>query len=247
MKLNQSERLEDLQVGGLKIIQDGEKYCFTSDSAILANFVSAKNSDRCLEIGCGNGVISILVAHKCSPKEIVAFEVQQSAALLADRNVELNNLKDKIKIVQSPIQDFKNYVKHESFDVVFSNPPYMKTNEKSLVGENSPRAISRHEILLSLKELISCAAKLLKFGGKFCFVHRPERLSEIFSELKLNNLEPKKLLFVSPSESKAPTIVLIEARKGAKSGLEVLPTLIANDKDGSYIYTIKKLLGGENG
>ena len=247
MKLNQSERLEDLQIGGLKIIQDGEKYCFTSDSAILANFVSAKSSDRCLEIGCGNGVISILVSYKCTPKEIVAFEVQKPAAALAERNIELNNLKDKIKIIHAPIQKFKDHAQPESFDVVFSNPPYMKTNEKSLVGENSSRAISRHEILLSLKELVFCAAKLLRFGGKFCFVHRPERLSEIFAELKLNNLEPKKLLFVSPSENKPPTAVLIEAKKGAKSGLKVLPTLIANDKDGSYLYTIKKLLGEENG
>ena len=246
MILNKTERIEDLQLDGLKIIQDGEKYCFTSDSAILSSFVSAKKNDVCLEIGCGNGVISILVAHKCKPKEIVAFEIQKESSELAKRNVELNNLEDKIKIINSPIQEFKKYGYGENFDVVFSNPPYIKVHEKSLINENEVCAISRHEIKLNLVDLVSCASKLLKFKGRFYMVHKAERLAEIFCELKKVNLEPKKLLFVSPSENKSPNIVLIEAVKGGKQGILVFPTLIANDKDGSYIYSIKKLLGGLN-
>ena len=241
MLLGENERLDDLQVGGLKIIQDKEKYSFTSDSALLANFINAKKTDHCIEVGCGSGVISILLSYKCNPNKIVAFEIQSSAASLAERNVVLNNLSEKIKVVNAPIQEFKNYVNPESFDVVFTNPPYMKVNKDSLINEKEEIAISRHEVKLSLNELIENSAKLLKFGGKFYLVHKAERLAEIFYEMKNNKIEPKKMFFVSPSANTDPNIVLIEGRKGGKSGLKVLPTLIVNDKNGDYLYTIRKL------
>ena len=241
MFLTENERLDDLQVGNLKIIQDKEKYAFTSDSALLANFIDAKNSDSCLEIGCGSGVISILLSHKCNPKKIVAFEIQSEPAILAKRNIELNNLSNKIQIINAPVQQFKNYVNAESFDIVFSNPPYMKVNEKSLLNEKEEIAISRHEVKLTLQELIENSSKLLKFGGKLYLVHKAERLAEIFFEMKTHHIEPKKMFFVTPNENSAPNIVLIEGKKGGKSGIKVLPTLIANDKNGDYLYTIRKL------
>ena len=241
MLLKENERLDDLQVGNLKIIQDKEKYAFTSDSALRANFISAKKSDKCLEIGCGSGVISILLNYKCGPQKISAFEIQTSAADLAKRNVELNNLQDKIEIINAPIQDFATYVKGESFDIVFSNPPYMKVNNLSLVNENEEIAISRHEIKLSLKELITTSSKLLKFGGKLYLVHKAERVAEIFHEMKCVNIEPKKMFFVAPNANINPNIVLIEGRKGGKAGIKILPTLITNDNNGDYLYTIRKL------
>ena len=241
MLLKENERLDDLQVGGLKIIQDKEKYAFTSDSALLANFIDAKKSDCCLEIGCGSGVISILLSYKGNPKEIVAFEIQPSAAELATRNIELNKLENKIRLINAPIQDFKKYVNAGGFDIVFSNPPYMKVGKNSLINEKEEIAISRHEIKLSLEELIENSSKLLKFGGKLYLVHKADRLAEIFYEMKNHNIEPKRMFFVSPSETAAPNIVLIEGKKGGKPGMKVLPTLIANDKNGDYLYTIREL------
>lgn len=241
MLLQDSERLDDLQLDDLKIIQDKNKYNFTSDSALLANFVSTKKSDKCVEIGCGSGVISILVNHKCSPQKIFAFEIQNSMADLAKRNIDLNKLSEKIEIINAPIQDFEKYIQKGSINVIFSNPPYMKINNQSLINLNEEIAISRHEIKLNLHDLISCSSKLLKFGGKLYLVHRSERLSEIFAEMNKNQLEPKRMFFVSPSDNKKPNIVLIEAQKGAKPGLKVLPTLIVNDIDGNYLYTIQKL------
>ena len=164
MNLKEKERLDDLQVGGLKIIQDKTKYCFTSDSAILANFVSAKRTDKVCEIGTGTGVISILLTIKQNPEKIYAFEVQKETAELAQRNVELNLLNEKIEIINAPIQDFEKFVKRESFDVVVSNPPYRKVNQKSLVSIREEEAISKHEVMLTLDELVLCAKNLLKFG-----------------------------------------------------------------------------------
>lgn len=245
IKLNKNERIEDLQLNGLKIIQDGSKYCFTSDSAILSNFINAKRNDKCLEIGCGNGVVSILVNQKCNPKEIFSFEIQKDIARLANKNVKLNNLSNKIKIINAPIQDYKSFVSENYFDIVFSNPPYLKIHENCLINENKFVAISKHELTLTLKELISCASKLLKFKGKFFIVYKADRLAELIFELKTNNLEPKILLFVAPSYRKNPNIVVVEAIKNGKEGIKILPTLIANDKNGEYIYTIKSLFRGD--
>ena len=241
MELNNNERIEDLQLDGLKIIQDSTKYCFTSDSAILSNFVKTKKSDMALEIGTGTGVISILVSAKQNLKKIVAFEVQEKTANLAKRNVELNNLQEKIEIVNAPIQKCFDFVKKESFDVVFSNPPYKKVDEKTLVSVSSEKAISRHEVLLNLEELVDFSSKLLKFGGKLFLVYDASRTAELIYKLKQKKLEPKRMFFTSPSENSNPILVLIEAVKGGKEGIKILPTLITNDKDGNYIYTIQKL------
>ena len=243
MDLKENERLDDLQLGGLKIIQDKTKYCFTSDSAILANFVTAKKSDKVCEIGTGTGVISILLTHKQNPEKIYAFEVQKETAELAKRNVDLNLLNDKIEIINSPIQDFEKYVKRESFDVVVSNPPYRKVGQKRLISLREEEAISKHEVKLNLDELVSCAKNLLKFGGKFFLVYDATRTAELIYKLKQNNLEPKIMFFTSPSPTKNPVLVLIEAVKGGKEQVNVLPTLITNDKDGNYIYTIQNLYG----
>lgn len=241
MELKESERVDDLQLDGLKIIQDKNKYCFTSDSAILANFVDAKKSDIVCEVGTGTGVISILVEHKCCPKKIYAFEIQEQTANLAKRNVLLNNMQNSIEIINAPIQKFNDYFSCGTFDVVFSNPPYIKVFENSQKSVSKEEAISKHEIELKLDELLSVSSKILKFGGKFYVVYDAKRSAELIFKLKQNNLEPKKIFFTSPSLNSKPVLIVVQATKGGKEGVEVLPTLITNDKDGSYIYTIQKL------
>lgn len=242
--LKENEVLDDLQLNGLKIIQNRSKYCFTSDAVILANFVKAKQKDRLCEIGTGSGVISILINYKHNPKEIVAFEVQPYMADMAKRSITLNNLEDKIKVINSPIQDCFVYEKQESFDVVFSNPPYQKVFSNSPISLTEEDAISKHELKLTLEELLSFSSKLLKFGGKFYIVYDAKRTAELLHKLTINNLAPKKMFFCSPSKDKNPHIVLVESIKGGKDGIIILPTLITNDKNGDYIYTIQKLYQG---
>ena len=227
MELNSNERIDDLQFASLKIIQDKSKYCFTSDAAILANFVKAKQTETVCEIGTGTGVISILLSKKQNPKKIVAFEIQESAANLAKRNVELNNLENQIEIINAPIQDYLKFVRRESFDVVATNPPYTKLSKSGLVSKCEEEAISKHEVCLTLSELISCSTKLLKFGGRFYVVYDAKRTAE--------------LIYTAASENSNPILVLIEAVKGGKEGICILPTLITNDKDGNYLFSIQKL------
>lgn len=226
-----NSRIEDLQCGGLKIIQNKSLYTFTSDSVILANFVKIKPQEKALEIGAGSGVISILLTAKTKVKEIKAFEMQKEMALLAEENVALNNLSDKIKIINDKIQLYNKYFKNEEFDVVFSNPPYMVTtaNEKDDV-----RALSRHDKTLPVEELCLYANRALKFGGRFYLVYDASRSGQLIYNLIKNNLEPKTMFFTENGKGKT-VLVVIEAVKGGKHGVRVLANLVTNDKNGDYL------------
>lgn len=240
-ELRENEVLEDLQLDGLRIIQNRKKYCFTSDSVILSNFVNAKKSDLVCEIGTGSGIISILINKKCQPKKITAFEIQPYMADMAKRSIKLNNIEDKIEIINAPIQECFNFVKKESFDIVVSNPPYQKIVNVDFISKNEEEAISKHEVKLTLDELLDCSKKLLRFGGRFYIVYYAKRTAELLYKLKNNNLEPKKIFFTAPSHDSSPILVLVEAVKGGKEGVIILPTLITNDKNGEYLYTIQKI------
>lgn len=232
IELKEGERVEDLQCKGLKIIQNKNLYTFTSDSVILANFISLKKNDVCAEIGTGCGVISILLSAKNEFSKITAFEIQEKMASLAQKNVKLNNLEDKIQIICDDICNFSQYFKSETFDVVFSNPPYMKSGKNKNI--NHVRDKARHDDSLSLENLCYYASKMLKFGGKFYVVYSAERSVELLATLKKNNLEPKRMFFTQNGKGKV-VLIVVEGVKGGKSGVKVLPELVTNDLNGDYI------------
>lgn len=237
--LKSNERIEDLQLDDLKIIQASDGYCFTSDAVILANFIDAKPNHKLLEIGSGSGIISILVAYKTKCEDISAVEIQSTLAEMSQRSVELNNLQNVIKIYNSDIKDFAKTQK-SYYDIVYSNPPYSKL-ESVIPMENEQQQICRYEKSLNLEELISCASKLLKDKGHFYAVYDAERVVDLIACLRNNRLEPKRLFFTQASSEKNAKLIVIDAVKNGKPSAKVLPTLITNDTDGSYIYTIQKL------
>lgn len=232
-------RLDNLNLDGLEIYQYYDGYNFTSDSVLLANFVKAKKSDICLEIGTGGGVVSILVNYKNKPKKIYAFEIQKKYCDLANLNINHNNMQNIIEVINDGIQNYKQYG-IENVDVIFCNPPYFK-KDVSIKNKNKEIAICKYEDCLTLNELIDCSSKLLKYGGKFFIVYPAERVSELICTMSYNKLEPKKMFFVQPTQNKNANTVLIECVKNGKKGIRVLPTLITNNLDGEYVQTIQKL------
>lgn len=238
--MNSDERLDDLNLDGLKIIQTKSGYGFTSDSVLLANFVKAKHKDVCVEIGTGSGVISVLVNYKENPQKIYAFEIQKDVADLASRNFELNNMHNKIETVCDKVQNYKKYLQEASVDVVFANPPYFKYDQ-NVCGQQEQKILSRFDKTLSLDDLFLCASKMLKFGGKMFFVYASSRMHECINTMKQFNLMPKRMYFVHPNKTKNSTVFLCEAVKGGKSELLILPPLFANNLNGDYIQTIQKL------
>lgn len=218
------ERIEDLDCNGLKIIQDSELYCFTSDSVLLANYAKAHSKYKVVELCAGSGVISILMSAKTAAREYHAVEIQRPMYDLLVKNIELNNLNDKINPYNISLQDAPSVLGVGRYDVVVCNPPYTKTplNERS----NEVVNIARNEKLMTLEDLIVSADKLLKYGGSLYFVHRAERLDEIMELLGKYKIQPKELSVIYPKFTSNGYLVMLKCVKGGKPGLKILPPVL---------------------
>ena len=230
--LKEGEKIEDLQCKGLKIVQNKNLYTFTSDSVVLANFISTKKKDVCVEIGAGCGVISILLSAKMQFERCFCFDIQPQMAVLLEKNIKLNDLQDKIVPICDNVANFKQYLKQGIVDVVFSNPPYMRDDISH--NENKTRDIARHDGALKIDTLCSVASKMLRFGGKFYLVYTAERSAELICQLVKHDLQPKRMFFTENGRGRV-VLLVIEAVKGGKSGVKVLPQLTTNDVDGQYL------------
>lgn len=238
------ERVDDLQLYGLKIIQNIEKFCFGVDAVLLSYFADVKTNSTVLDIGTGTGIIPILLSGKTRAKSIVGLEIQESMAEMATRSVILNNLQDRVKIIHGDIKRYNEYFGKSTFDVVISNPPY--TNKGcGIVNPHDSKAISRHEIFCTLEDIVSSAASLLVPGGQLAMVHRPERLVDILCSMRNNGIEPKYFRFVHPKPYKKPNMVLLKGNRGGNPELKVLDPLYVYNSDGTYSDEINKIYGRE--
>lgn len=242
IKLNERERIDDLQIKGYKIIQHPDKFCFGMDAVLLSGFAKLKKGGRMLDLGTGTGIIPILMEAKNDGEKFYGLEIQEESAEMASRSVELNSLSEKVEIVTGDIKEASKIFGKAVFDVVTTNPPYM-TYQHGLVNPQMPKAIARHEVLCSLEDVIREAALLLKPGGHFFMVHRPFRLAEIFEEMQKYKLEPKRMRLVYPYIDKEPNMVLIEAILGAKKRITVEKPLIVYEKPNVYTQEIYDIYG----
>lgn len=227
------ERLDDLQCRGYHIIQNPDTFCFGMDAVLLADFATGYKKGRAIDLGTGTGVIPLLMEGRSKCSHYTGLEIQEYSADMATRSVVYNNLSDKIDIVQGDIKEVTNIFKAASFDVVTSNPPYI-TQSHGLENEFEPKNIARHEILVSLEDVIKAASYLLREGGSFAMVHKPFRLAEIIRLLSKYRLEPKRMCMVQPHQGKEPNMVLIESFKGGRPMIKIEPTLVVYNEDGSY-------------
>lgn len=228
--LQTGERLDDLLVSGLRIIQDTSSFCFSMDAVLLAHFASLRTGDRVVDLGTGTGIIPLLLTTRARLGEVQGIEIQPDVAERAERSVLLNGLQDKITIVPGDLRRITELLPGYRANLVTSNPPYLQLTS----GQVSPvegQAIARHEIHCRLPDVVSAAAYLLGTGGRFALVHRPQRLAEIFYWLNRYKLEPKRLRLVHPRSGTEPNMVLIESHKDAKPGLRILPPLVVYEGD----------------
>jgi tRNA1(Val) A37 N6-methylase TrmN6 len=216
--IKENERLDDLQFNNLYIIQDAKGYCFTSDAVALANFVSVKSGGKLVDLCSGSGVIGILASAKNTVEKTVLVEIQDYMADMSRRSVEYNKLSN-IEVVNAPLQGIHKTIGMAVYDAVVCNPPYKKRGTAKLINENESIAIARHEIAVTLEEIIKEASLLLKYGGDFYIVNKEERLTDMIVFLRQYGLEPK-VLKILPS-IKGANIVMLKAKKGGKSGLTI--------------------------
>lgn len=246
MELRKNERIDDLQYKGLNIIQNKDAFCFGIDAVILSDFAkNMKDNSTVVDFCTGNGVIAILLAGKTNAKKIYGIEIQKDVSEMASRSVVLNALEDRVEIINKDINNLKDIIKSGSIDYVTVNPPY-KARNTGLINEKDTKTIARHEISCTLEDIIGEATRILKSGGHFYMIHKPERLTDIIYFMRKYKLEPKKVRFVHPYENKEPNLVMIEGVRGANSFLKVLKPLYVYNQDGSYTDDIKKIYFGSD-
>ena len=238
-----SKKINDLLgYGNLKIVQDKNYFNFSLESILLPNFIKVNKSDnKIIDLGCGNLPMPLIINYLYPEKEIIGIELQNEIYDLAIETLKINNLENKIKVLNIDIKDIKSYFNSETFDIVISNPPYFKKNEQTKINDNRVKSIARHEIAITLEEIIEKASFLLKNKGKFGLVHRTERLDDVIILLKKYNIEPKKIQFIYPKIDKPSNLFLLEGVKNTGKGIKVLKPLIVHDKKNNYSQEIKEI------
>lgn len=241
IKLKPNERIDDLEYKGLKIIQNKEGFCFGVDSVLLSDFAKdIPNNAKVIDLGTGTGIVSILLCGKTNLSKIIGVDIQEDVCNMAKRSIKLNNLEDKVEIINKNVKNLSDELEEDSFDAIVMNPPYKK-HDTGLTNENKNKLISRHEIEANLEDFIKVSAKLLKDRGALYIVHRPDRLVDIISLLRIYKLEPKKIRFVCPSIDKKTNMVLIKTIKNAKPFLEIEKNLYIYDEYGKYTGEVLKI------
>jgi len=242
IKLKDGDSLDELHRNGYQIIQSSGKFCFGMDAVLLSGFARVKPGERVLDLGTGTGIIPILLRGKTEGRDFIGLEIQEESADMARRSVAFNGLEDSVSIVTGDIKEAAAIFGAASFDVVTCNPPYM-TGNHGLTNPELPKAIARHEILCTLEDVISQAAKVVRPGGRFYMVHRPFRLAEIMTLLVKYRLEPKRMRLVYPFVDKEPNMVLLEALRDGKSRITVEKPLIVYREQGVYTDEIYDIYG----
>ena len=243
--LKDGECVDDLQCRGYYIIQKEKGFKFGMDAVLLADFATGAPGGKIMDLCTGTGVIPLLMHGRNKGAHFTGLELQEDIADMAQRSVIMNGLSDSISMACGDlcaIADLQEYAR-ESFDAVTANPPYIKGGH-GLVNEASSKMISRHEVHMTLKELILAAAYLLKPGGTFAVVYKPFRLAELIAELTLARLEPKRMCLVEPHAGEEPNMVLLEAVKYGKPYLNCEPTLVCYGSDGKYTEELLTRYGG---
>ena len=231
-EIRPGERLGDLQIGGLELIQDPEKFCFGVDAVFLSDFVRVRPGESVLDLGTGNGIIPVLLSAKTEARHITGLEIQADTAEMARRSVAHNHLEDRIDIVTGDIKEAAELFRPAFFDVITTNPPYMLADH-GIRNPDDAKAVARHEILCTLDDILRESMRLMQDKSRFYMIHRPFRLTEIMIKMHEYKIEPKRIRFIHPYIDKEPTMVLIEGVRGAKPRVTVEPPLIIFDRHGT--------------
>ena len=231
MTIYENERIDYVN-DSLSLIQKTDGLTFGTDALLLAGYANGKY-EKAAEIGGGSGIISMLMLTREKAKVCDCIEVQDEYAQLIRRNAELNNLSDRLKEYSCDVRDFSN---HGEYDLVFSNPPYMKSTSGAH-NQRSTKNSARHEINGDISDFIKAAAKMLKYGGTFLVVYRPDRLCDLIYAMREHAIEPKRMTFVHADTESESSMVLLEGKRGGKSGMMLTAPLIIYDGKSHKNYT----------
>ena len=225
----------------IKIYQNDDMFSFSLDSTLLADFIQTKNANKIIDLCTGNAPIPLFLTLKTDAC-IYGVELQEEVYKLAVKSVKINNFENQIKIINRDLKGIYKELGANSFDIVSANPPYFKYKETSNVNKNDYLTIARHEVMVTLEELIVEAKRLLVDGGRFYIVHRVNRLDDVIETLKKNKMGIKRIRFIYPKENSEDALsFLLEARKNKPSDPVVLQPIYVQDSTGDYTDEIRKI------
>lgn len=248
MKREREEvRANFLNIKGIKFTQINNCFNIAVDSILLSYFATINMKiKKVIELGCGTGIVSMLIASR-SKCEVTGIELQKITADIAKKNIDESGLNNRIKIINSDIKNLKTIFEQQSFDMVLSNPPFFKNDgNKKQINKLEELKVARHEIEITLEQIVVQGSYLLKNGGHFVMVHRSERTAEIMAVFQKYRIEPKRVCFCYTKENSDAKIVLIEGVKNVKPGIKIMQPVYINNRDGSYTEFYMRLLNGEN-
>lgn len=237
--LQAEESLDDLILGDMKVIQSTRGYRFSLDAVLLAHFPEPPFS-QVVELGGGSGVISLIMAWRQSQANFHVVEIQPAMAERAVRSIALNGLEGRVKVLEADINHIPQFMPRGCADLVVSNPPFWKKGEGK-VSSSQEEAIARHELQLTLEELVQNGVYLLKQGGKMAIIHRADRLEEAMDVFRRHKTPVRRIRLVHSFIEKEARLVLIEAEKNRPGPLRVMPPLIIYDRIGEYGAELKQI------
>ncbi len=229
-------------LGGNVTALVSDEHSFGTDAILLADFARPRKSDFVCDLGTGCGIIPLLWCREKRTEKITAIEIRAQACEQLTAALELDSLGEKIEVVNADLKKLKGVVPFGRYDLVTMNPPY-KAPGSGMKSTTEAALTARHEVACELSDIVKTASDLLKFGGRFCLCHRPERLTDVLTEMRKNSVEPKRLQTVVQQHGKAPWLILVEGKKGGKSGMIIEPELSIMNGD-EYSDELKKIYDG---
>lgn len=226
------EHWDCLRPGGYRFVYDDALFPPGTDSFLLSSLPRLKPGLRVCDLGSGIGLLGLLLLQRQAELRVTGIEILPEAAALAHRTALENGLTQQLRTLQGDLRAVRQMLPTGSFDLVISNPPYFPVQSGKLSVAPALQS-ARAELNCSLPELCAAAAYLLRWGGSFCLVHRPERLTDLLCALRNAAIEPKRLRLVCKRPELSPSLILLEGRRGGKPGLSIEAPLILQNPDGS--------------
>ncbi|MEG2351115.1 MAG: tRNA1(Val) (adenine(37)-N6)-methyltransferase [Bacilli bacterium] len=230
-----------LNCSGLKIVQNTDWFNFSLDSVLLANFVKTTKKTSIIDFCTGNAPVLLFLSNK-PVKNLVGIEIQKDVFALAKKSVKINNLENKITLINDDVKNVSQLFETDTFDLITCNPPYFKVLPSSSINKNDVKSIARHEILLELVDIFKASKKILKNNGKIAMIHRTDRLVDILLLMRQNNIEPKRIKFIYPFKNSESNLVLVEGAKNGNSGLKIESPIVVHELNGEYTLEVIKIL-----
>ena len=240
VNLKDGERIDDLLLDGLELIQHPDHFCFSLDAVLLANFSNPTQKDRVLDLGTGTGIIPHLVQAKYDLDKVYGIDIQEQMIDMAIRSAQYNDLAEELEFLELDLRAALDYFGTESFSYLLSNPPYLKEG-RGQISPNESIAIARHELKCKLEDIVKVSNQLLKYGGRAAYVYRSQRLNELIALMEEYNLTCKRMRMVHSTLNSPAELVLVEAKKGGGTNVEILPPLYIYDEEGDYTTEIQEI------